>query len=508
MPKKYFSKLTKNNFSLKSNIFANFFGNAVLTVISIVFVPIYLRYIGVEAYGLLGFFASFQAVLVVMDVGLNFTLTRELALRDGVKDKAQESRNLARTLEIIYWGIALSLGLLSILLVPILTNWVNPQNLSADTIQSSLIIMSIALVLQFPITFYSSGLTGLQKQVLASVITIFFSLFRYIGAWAVLHFVSSEPQTFFIWQAVSSGFQVLTLGICLWLILPKGNEKTRFQKDLLTDLWEFIMGTGGIWIVSVLLMQVDKIILAKVLSLESFGYYAIAGLVATSLYRIIYPIFFAYYPKLSQLVGKSDEELLTKIYHQGCQVIAVIIFPISMMFIFFSYEIIFLWQQSAETARQTSLLVSLLTIGYTLDSLIFIPYALQLAKSRTKLYFYSLLIALVVSIPAMIFLSIHFGAIGTAIVFIVVFASFILIMIPLMHRRLLPDQKWKWYWEDVSLPLISAIAVGVLGRFLFVGETSQIIVVIQLGVIFGAGFLATCLITPYSRNWMMNRLKL
>lgn len=502
----YFSKLLQINFSLKTNILANFIGNAVMTAASIIFVPIYLRYIGIESYGLFGFFASFQAVLVVMDLGLNFTLTRELALRDGIEEKAQESRNLVRTLEIIYWGIALSLGLLSILLVPILTDWVNPAHLSPQTVKSSLIILCIALVLQFPITFYIGGLMGLQKQFLSSVITIFFSFFRYVGAWGVLSFVSSEPQAFFIWQVVSSGFQVLTLGLCLWLILPKGTEKTRFQKNLVVDIWESITGIGEIWILSVLLMQIDKIILAKILTLEHFGYYTIASLVATSLYRIIYPIFQAYFPKISQLAGWSDEQLMAKTYHQGCQVMAVIILPIAAMFIFFPKEIVFLWQQNAEIANQTSLLISLLTIGFALNSFIFIPQALQMANNWTKLYFYFLLFAFILAIPLMIILSLKFGEIGVAIVFIIVFTSFILFLIPLMHRKLLPNEKWKWYRDDVGLPILGAISAGILGRFIFVGETSQIVMILQLGILFTAIFLATCFITPYTRNWVTSRL--
>jgi O-antigen/teichoic acid export membrane protein len=506
MPKKHFSNLIAANFSLKSNIFANFFGNAVMTVASIVFVPVYLRYIGIEAYGLLGFFASFQTILAIMDAGLSLTLTRELAVRDGVEEKAQESRNLVRTLEIIYWGIAVGLGLLSILLIPALTNWVNPNNLSRETIQSCFLIMSFALILQFPITFYLCGLTGLQKQVLSALLTIVFSLFRYVGAWAVLHFVSPEPQSFFLWQAVSSGFQVVVMGICLWQTLPKTLGAARFEKNLLTGIWQFITGMGGIGIVSVLLMQVDKIILVRILPLDTFGYYAIAGLVATALYRIIYPIFLVYYPKFSQLIGKTDETLLPTIYHQGSQVMAVIILPISMMFILFSREIIFLWQQNAETASQTWLLVSLLTIGYALHGLIFIPYALQLAYSWTRLYFYSLTIALIVSIPVMSWSAVSFGAAGAAGVFIIVFGAFLGLMIPLMHRRLLPGEKWKWYRDDFGLPLLGATVTGLAGRFLFIAETSQIFVIIQLGVVFGLIFLTTCLVTPYSRKWILNRL--
>ena len=47
--------------SLKSNIAANYASQLYTTLIGIVLVPLYLRYMGSEAYGLVGFFAMLQA---------------------------------------------------------------------------------------------------------------------------------------------------------------------------------------------------------------------------------------------------------------------------------------------------------------------------------------------------------------------------------------------------------------------------------------------------------------
>jgi O-antigen/teichoic acid export membrane protein len=47
--------------SLKRNILANYVSQFYVTIIGIVAMPLYLRYLGVEAYGLVGFFAMLQA---------------------------------------------------------------------------------------------------------------------------------------------------------------------------------------------------------------------------------------------------------------------------------------------------------------------------------------------------------------------------------------------------------------------------------------------------------------
>ena len=57
--------------SLKANLSANYIGAAAVAVFSIVFAPIYVRLLGAEAYGLIGFFSSIIVVTVILDLGLS-----------------------------------------------------------------------------------------------------------------------------------------------------------------------------------------------------------------------------------------------------------------------------------------------------------------------------------------------------------------------------------------------------------------------------------------------------
>jgi len=46
----------------------------------VAFVPLYIKYLGVEAYGLIGIFAILQSMLALLDMGMKPTLSRELSL--------------------------------------------------------------------------------------------------------------------------------------------------------------------------------------------------------------------------------------------------------------------------------------------------------------------------------------------------------------------------------------------------------------------------------------------
>jgi hypothetical protein len=101
------------------------------------------------------------------------TLNREMARLSALEGREQEMRNLVRTLEIIYWGVAVFAGIAIALLSPVIAHhWVKAEQLSSTTIAQAFLMMGLAITLQMPIGFYSGGLTGMQRQVLLNAIII------------------------------------------------------------------------------------------------------------------------------------------------------------------------------------------------------------------------------------------------------------------------------------------------------------------------------------------------
>ena len=68
---------------LRANVAANYLSLAFVTLAGIVALPVYLRLLGVEAFGLVGFFTLLSAGFQVFDVGLSQTFARECARFTG-----------------------------------------------------------------------------------------------------------------------------------------------------------------------------------------------------------------------------------------------------------------------------------------------------------------------------------------------------------------------------------------------------------------------------------------
>lgn len=68
---------------LRYNLAANCVGQVTSIVLGIVTVPIYVRYLGIEAYGLITFNVVLLGWMQVLDMGLTPTLCREMAGLEG-----------------------------------------------------------------------------------------------------------------------------------------------------------------------------------------------------------------------------------------------------------------------------------------------------------------------------------------------------------------------------------------------------------------------------------------
>jgi O-antigen/teichoic acid export membrane protein len=159
--------------SIKVNLIFNYASRTWSSILAIALIPVYIKFMGVESYGLVGFFATITSVLGLLDLGIGATMTRELARRSIGQNQENTQRNLVRTLEIIYWGLAVLSGLLIYFCSSFIAfSWVNSEDIPSSSIVSAIKLMGISFAFQFPMSLYQGGLMGLQRQALVSIINI------------------------------------------------------------------------------------------------------------------------------------------------------------------------------------------------------------------------------------------------------------------------------------------------------------------------------------------------
>src|SRR5215475_4531068 len=448
---------------IRKNIAANFVSQGLTIALAFAFVPVIIRFLGIAAYALIGFSATLQSLFVILDLGLSSTLNREMASLSAQPDSAREMRDVLRTFEVVYWFVAALIATVVVLSAPYVAHhWMRSSQLSAEAIQSAIKIMGMMLAIQWPFSLYSGGLLGLQKQVFLSGLNAAYAVLRNVGAVLILWLVSPTVQAFFLWQIVTALLQTTVALLGLWNAMPYTACRAKFRFELIHQSRHFAAGMTGISLTVLLITQLDKIILSKTLSLEAFGYYVLAGSVATAPFFLVGPVFAALYPHFTQLVAVGAHERLRAVYHQSCQFLAAVTLPVAAVVSVFAGDILFVWTNNRTIAAQAHLILTLLAFGSVPNGLMALPYALQLAHGWTGLSLYINVVAISVLVPLMAVMSFWYGATGAASVSIVINVACLVAGIHFMHRRLLKGQRLQWYLGDILPAFVSSILAAFL----------------------------------------------
>jgi O-antigen/teichoic acid export membrane protein len=450
-------------------------------------VPLYLKFLGIEAYGLIGFFATTQALLQLLDMGLATTVNREVA-RFRALGHAQDAAPLLHTLSCIYWSIAAIIAILGYWVAPfVVAHWLNPVALTKESLQQSVTLLILVVACRWPIGLYQGVLMGAQRLSLSSALNMAMTTTSSVGAVLVLSFVSSTLQAFFVWQALVGLGYAVVMRAAAWRAIG-GRISTRFDVEQIRRVWRFSAGVSGVTISAIVLMQSDKVLLSKILPLESFGSYTLAGVVASGLYILLTPTFNVIYPRLSALVAQGKEDDIARLYSLGTRLLTAVLFPVAAGAAVLSYEILRLWTGNPVIAQAASPVVSLFLIGTALNGAMHFPYALQLAYGRTRLPLLINAILLVTVVPLILVLATRYGAVGGAASWATLNLVYVIVGTFLTHRVLLRGMGLRWLTRDVIVPFaVSACVIGFFGSMLRTSGLGPGMILIM-----GAALVAVC----------------
>lgn len=494
---------------VRRNVLANTGGRVWAAVLSLAVVPLQIRFVGIEAYGLLGVFQSLIAVFALLDLGLGNVLNRELARASMQPGREQEMRNLVRTIEAAYWGIGVLIGIaVALLAAPIAEHWLQASALPRDQLVQALVLMGIAIACQWPRALYYSGLMGLQSQVVTNVASASVSTVLSVGGVLILWKVSPSVTALLAWYAAVGLAETLLAAWLLWRALPAAKAPAAFSPDLLRDLWRYAAGMTGVSVMTVILTQVDKIILSRALSLEAFGYYSLASRVAAALFYLIGPVTTAYFPRFSQLTAPEHREELARTYHKGCQLMAVAVLPATAVLALFSAELLQLWTHDPVLVANCSAILAVLALGNALNGVMGLPASLQFAHGWTRLVLVFNTCAVLLLAPLTWVMASRYGGLGAAGVWLVLNVGYVALMLRLMHKRLLPGQLGAWMGRDFAAPLAAAFAAAGLCKLLLPADAGPLGMAIAIAAAMGTSVLSAGFAAPDLRPALARALRL
>jgi len=369
--------------SVKKNIIANYLGTGVVALAPVLALPWYLSALGPQQFGLIGFITMLQAVLGLLDAGMGQALVREMAVRFDVTDTArQKTAALLFGFERIYWLFALSLGGLTWLFAGLIAaHWLNLGALPLSTGRLAIEGAAVIFAAQFPGSVYRSLMVGAQAQVSLNGVMLGGALIRHIGAVVAVMLVPSLA-TYVIWHAGAALFETLVRRYLAWQILGIQPSRVKWDTNELQPVWRMVAGLSAAALLGALTVQMDRIVLSRMATLEQFGYYTVAASVASGLLLLISPLVQAVLPRAIQL--RADPVALRRLSVKLFVLIAFLVVSGTLVYMLVGRWLLTAWLNNAQAVTAIYPLLSVLLLGTALNAFYNVGYVNWLVHENAR----------------------------------------------------------------------------------------------------------------------------
>jgi O-antigen/teichoic acid export membrane protein len=458
---------------LARNTIWNLSASAASILIALFSVPILLRYLGADRFGIISLIWIVEGQFGIFDIGLSQALTKLVAEKLGIGKDAE--------IPSIFWGclaIMAAFGLVGSVLLRILSPWLAhsalrvPVHIQPETVESFYYV-----AISLPVVISSAGLRGFlaayQRFDLLNMVRVPISLFSYLVPLLVLPF--SKKLGPFVLVLVASRFAswLLHLFLCL-RISPALRHNFSLKGAPYARMFTF----GG-WmtvtnLVSPIMVNMDRLLIGGLISVAAVAYYATSYEAATKLWIIPSAITGVLFPAFATALTQ-DRHRAALLFDKAMKYIFLALAPIVLAVLALGHWALQLWLGAAFSDKST-IVLQLLVLGVFANSLAQVPFWQIQAANRPDLSAKVHLIELPLYLCAFWWLTKTFGINGAGIAWMLRSSLDAIVMFCLSGRLLV--ESWpsvrRLAWMTAAAVPVFAIAVLIESHVLAFGFVAAV----------------------------------
>lgn len=447
--------------SLRKNVLFNYIGQFYTSLIGILILPLYLQHMGAEAYGMIGFFTLIQAWMSLLDLGMTPALSREIAL---LKDNSSEHGRLitvVNSLETTFIGMAFLIGAgLFISREWVASDWLTFEVLTASTVSTAIGIIAVIVSVRWVSSINRSGVNAYEAQVWMNLVDIIINTLRFPGSLALMIWSEGDILLFFYYQLAVVMAEVYLIRSKLRRLLPSGvTDNVRFSWKELKRIAPFALSigyTGAIW---VLLTQLDKLLLSKVLTLGEYGYFTLVATISTGLTLLAGPVSKAILPRMTALLASGQEVAMLELYRRSTRFVVSVIAPVTLVIAMLPETVVYAWTGDIEAAKWAAPILPLFVIGSGLLTISAYQYYLQYAYGLLKYHVAYNTASVIINVPLIFYAAFEYGVIGVAWTWVGFRALSLVVWVPFIHHKFAPGLHSKWLLKDIAPAVLSSVVI-------------------------------------------------
>ncbi len=276
------------------NTASSFIALGWLSAISVLAIPIYIKLLGVEEWGIVAACVSLQLVFTFLDAGFSQIVPRWVA-REANDQNAL--RSYFRFFKHVYFILALSGFMLLQFSASYLSHsWFQITTDRAQELEIAIRIIAFQMLFQFINNLHIGFWHGLQMQLLANVRVCGYGTLKHLATITILALGSAQAwiyaATFSVVALIEVTLNALTVHRTLGPLVQAEVGNAVETKPLLR---EAIFLSGGI-LMGLMVSQLDRIILSHTVPVEDFGIYVVVVTLAMAFLQLQAPLTRAYFP--------------------------------------------------------------------------------------------------------------------------------------------------------------------------------------------------------------------
>jgi O-antigen/teichoic acid export membrane protein len=439
---------------LRTNILANLAGSGWIALLTLVATPIQIHLLGVEAYGLVGLITVLQIVFATLDLGLSASVTQTIA--SDRSEGRHESAALTNSVGAIYSIMAIAIGgLLWLTAGWIATRWLKPQSLDHQTVLIAVRAIGLYVAFRWPISFYTGVLNGVQRM---DVLNLLKAGAQTVRIFAGIGIIVAWPSIalFLAWFAASALLELIAFAAVTHWLVPELRPTLRVSMAAIRSVWRFSLTMAAIAALSMLLTQMDRIFVSKLLSLQAFGYYSLAYTAGIAISLLQLSINSATLPAYAEAASHGTGELGRR-YAKVSELTSFAVALPCALLVFFGGDILKVWV-STEAARGAGPPLILLAVGFFLNAAVSNAYLAAVATRNAGIPAKVNAVAAVLYAPALFALTRSFGTAGAALGWVLLNLYYLPTLVPAVHRKVLHQPVLSWVWHGLAAPVLTGVA--------------------------------------------------
>jgi O-antigen/teichoic acid export membrane protein len=364
--------LRQPNSAFLRNIGWNLFGQGAPLVAALVSIPLLIKGIGVDRFGILTIAWMLIGYFSLFDLGIGRAMTQL------VSEKLAREQHAALP-ALVWTGLItmLVLGIIATAVIVGLSGWAINGGLKIPLVlreeaRTALLVLAPAV----PMVVVATGLRGIleakQQFRATNLVRIPLGILMFVGPLCVLPWTNSLVAIFGV---------LLAIRFCTMLALFLMCRKTlpeialvQFDRRILPELFK----SGG-WmtvsnIISPLMVQMDRFVIGAMLSMAAVTYYATPFEMVTKILMIAGAISGVAFPSFARILAQGDHAQAKQLYWRSVKLVALGTLPPVLIILLCADFVLRVWLHGTLPA-ESAMVLRILALGVLLNALAAVPFA-------------------------------------------------------------------------------------------------------------------------------------